>query len=367
MGKSSTEKSSSSRRSIGLGAKLAIIFLAVAVLPLASVSYYIVLQTQGEAAGAGETLLQPGTVALASVVLTGVIALTISILLARSITRPIRGLNNIAIAVKDDQPVEPSDIADTKRGQSEIVQLGITFGDMVSALSRRLTELEMVFEIGQDITASVEVDETLQAILDRVKDLVAYDAAEITLYDHKEQALIVKAWRGRQGFEDTRSKSYRLGVGLTGKIAAERKSLLIGDAHSGEYEATPTGKTGILTLAIIVRSILGVPLIIRDRLVGTLELVSSRVGAFSKNDQRLLETIAPQAALAIEKAQQVREREQKLRDQIEQLRIEVDQTKRDRQVSAITETNYFQELAKQASEFRKRAREQRESSEKEAE
>jgi nitrate/nitrite-specific signal transduction histidine kinase len=364
MGKSSDKKSSSPRRSIGLVAKLAIILVAVAVLPLAGVSYYVVTQTQSEAAS--EALLQPGTVALASAVLMGVIALVISILLARSITRPIRGLNNIAIAVKNDQPLEPSDIADTKRGQGEIVQLGITFGNMISTLNRRLTELEMVFEIGQDITASVEVDETLQAILGRVKDLVDYDAAEITLYDHKEQALFVKAWRGRQGFEDTRGKSYRLGVGLTGKIAAERKSLLIGDAHTGEYEATPTGKTGILTLAIIVRSILGVPLIIRDRLVGTLELVSSQVGAFDENDQRLLETIAPQAALAIEKAQQVREREQKLRDQIEQLRIEIDQTKRDRQVSAITETNYFQELAKQASEFRKRAKERQDSSEEES-
>jgi nitrate/nitrite-specific signal transduction histidine kinase len=360
MGKSSDEKSSSPRRSIGFGAKLAIILVAVAVLPLAGVSYYVVAQTQSEA------LLPPGTVALASAVLAGVIALVISILLARSITRPIGGLHNIAIAVKNDQPLEPSDIDDMKHGQDEIVQLGVTICDMVSTLNRRMTELEMVFEIGQDITASVEVDETLQAILGRVKDLVDYDAAEITLYDSKEQALFVKAWRGRQGFEDTRGKSYRLGVGLTGKIAAERKSLLIGDAHTGEYEATPTGKTGILTLAIIVRSILGVPLIIRDRLVGTLELVSSQVGAFDENDQRLLETIAPQAALAIEKAQQVREREQKLRDQIEQLRIEIDQTKRDRQVSAITETNYFQELAKQASEFRKRAKERLDSSEEES-
>jgi nitrate/nitrite-specific signal transduction histidine kinase len=365
MGKSSVEKNSSPRRSIGLGAKLAIIFVAVAVLPMASVSYYIITQTQGEAIGAGEALLRPETVALAGVALTGAVALIISILLARSITRPIRGLSNIATAVKNDQPVEPSDIADIKHGQDAIVQLGVAFGDMVSTLSRRLTELEMVFEIGQDITASLEVDETLQAILGRVKDLVAYEAAEITLYDRKEQALFVKAWRGRQGFEDTRGKSYRLGVGLTGKIAAERKSLLIDDAHTGEYEATPTGKTGILTLAIIVRSILGVPLIIRDRLVGTLELVSSQVGAFDENDQRLLETIAPQAALAIEKAQQVREREQKLREEIKQLRIEIDQTKRERQVSAITETNYFQELAKQAREFRRRARERRSSSEEE--
>jgi GAF domain-containing protein len=217
-----------------------------------------------------------------------------------------------------------------------------------------MTELEMAYEIGQDITASVEVDETLQAILDRVKDVIAYEAAEITLYDRREHALFVKAWRGKKGFVDTRGKSYKIGVGLTGQIAKDRKSLLIGDAHTDAGQA-PTGKTGILTLSILVRSILGVPLIIRDRLVGTLELVSSRAGAFTEHDQRLLETIAPQAALAIEKAQQVLEREQKLREEIKQLRIEIDQSKRQRQVSAITETQYFQQLARKAAELRKRA------------
>jgi nitrate/nitrite-specific signal transduction histidine kinase len=339
-----------SRPRLSLGAKLAIIFVALAVLPMAGISYYIATQAQ-----AGEGLLPPVLVALVGAAVTGVITLVVAILLARSITRPIRRLSDAAIAVKSGQPFEPADIADVTTRSDEIAYLGHTFGDMVATLHRRMTELDMAYEIGQDITASVEVDETLQAILDRVKDVIAYDAAELTLYDQRENALFVKAWRGKKGFVDTRGKSYRIGVGLTGQIAKDRKSLLIGDAHTDAGQAVPTGKTGILTLSILVRSILGVPLIIRGRLVGTLELVSSRAGAFTEHDQRLLETIAPQAALAIEKAQQVREREQKLRDEIKQLRIEVDQTKRERQVSAITETQYFQQLAKKATELRKRA------------
>jgi nitrate/nitrite-specific signal transduction histidine kinase len=335
-----------------IGVKLIVIFVALTILPMAGISYYIVTQSQTQAA---ESPLRPETVALIGLVLTGIIALVIAILLARSITRPIHRLSDAAIAVQHDRPFELSDIADIAAGQDEIAHLGSAFSDMVATLRRRKTELEMVYEIGQDITASVEVDETLQAILDRVRDVVAYDAAEITLYDQRENALFVKAWRGKMGFVDTRGKSYKIGVGLTGQIAQDRKSLLIGDAHTDAGQAVPTGKTGILTLSVLVRSILGVPLIIRGRLVGTLELVSSRAGAFTEHDQRLLETIAPQAALAIEKAQQVREREQKLREEIEQLRIEINQPKRKSQVSAITETQYFQQLAKRASELRKRA------------
>jgi nitrate/nitrite-specific signal transduction histidine kinase len=337
------------RPRLSLGIKLAIGFVALSVLPMAGVSYYIIVQAQAE-----ESVLQPEMAILIGAALAGIIAAVVAILLARSITRPIRRLSDAAVAVKNGQPLEPSDIADVTARSDEIAHLGHTFSDMVATLHRRMTELDMAYEIGQDITASVEVDETLQAILDRVKDVIAYEAAEITLYDQRENALFVKAWRGKKGFVDTRGKSYEIGVGLTGQIAKDRKSLLIGDAHTDAGQ-TPTGKTGILTLSILVRSILGVPLIIRGRLVGTLELVSSRVGAFTEHDQRLLETIAPQAALAIEKAQQVREREQKLRDEIKQLRIEIDQSKRQRQVSAITESQYFQQLAKKATELRKRA------------
>jgi nitrate/nitrite-specific signal transduction histidine kinase len=331
---------------------LTVVVVAMAVLPAAGVAACVLTQAQIEA----QQLSRLSTVAIAAVALAAAIAVVVSIFLGQSITRPIRRLSGLLQAAGRDQTLEPSVIENIPRGDSEIGQLGQVLGDMVATLHRRMTELSMAYEIGQDITASVEVDETLQAILDRVHDVVAYDAAEITLYEQDKSRLFVTAWRGKKGFADTRGKSYQLGVGLTGTIAKERRSLLIGDALTGDYEAMPTGKTGILTLDSMVRGILGVPLIIRGRLVGTLELVSSQAEAFSENDQRLLETIAPQAALAIEKAQQVREREQELQEEIKLLRIEIDQAKRERQVTAITESDYFQQLSEQAAEFRKRAK-----------
>jgi nitrate/nitrite-specific signal transduction histidine kinase len=331
---------------------LAIVVVTLTVLPAAGIATYVLSQMQTDA----EQVAQMRAIIIAGVASAGVLALVIALVIGLSITRPVRSMSSLARAVEHGQSLAPSAIEGIAGGRGEIGGLGRAFGDMVSTLHRRMTELSMAYEIGQDITASVEVEETLQAILDRVHDVVAYDAAEITLYDQDENHLFVTAWRGKKGFADTRGKSYQLGVGLTGTIAKERRSLLIGDALTGDYQATPTGKTGILTLDSMVRGILGVPLIIRDRLVGTLELVSSRAGAFSENDQRLLETIAPQAALAIEKAQQVLEREQRLQEEIKLLRIEIDQSKRDRQVTAITESDYFQQLSKQAAEFRKRAK-----------
>jgi len=290
-----------------------------------------------------------GTVTWISVGVVGGIALVVSVLLAQGITRPVRRLSEAAVAVEHEQPFEPQDIDDVTSGRDEIAHLGRVFGDMVLALRRRMSELRTVYEIGQDITATLEVDETLQAILDRVRDVIDYDAAEITLFDRQEDALIVAAWSGDEDFVDTRERRYELGTGFTGVIGQDQHSLLVPDLEA-ESEREPVRKQ--LAEDVTVRALLGVPLLIRDHLVGTLELVSTKPQAFDENDQRLLETIAPQASIAIEKAQQVREREQKLKNQIAKLRIEIDEAKRQRQVSAITETDYFQQLAQQAERLR---------------
>jgi putative methionine-R-sulfoxide reductase with GAF domain len=302
-----------------------------------------------------------GTITWISVGIVAVIVLVISILLTAGITRPISRLTNAAIAVENDQPFEPSDIADVTAGGDEIADLGRVFSNMVVALRARMAELQTVYEIGQDITATLEVDETLQAILNRVKDVIAYDAAEITLFDRQANELIVTAWQGEESYQDTRGSSYKLGTGFTGAIAEERTSMLVADIQEAEREAIQER----LGDGTSIRSLLGVPLLIRDRLVGTLQLVSSQVGAFGADEERLLETISPQAAIAIEKAQQVREREQTLRNEIKKLRIEIDEVKRARQVEEITETDYFRELTGRAAEMRRRAQQASEASEEE--
>ena len=282
-------------------------------------------------------------------------ALTIlaSLVVARTLAQPIDKLATAARNVENDAPFEPEEIADVMEQGDEIGNLARVFSAMVISLRARMAELRTVYKIGQDITATLEVDETLQAILDRVRDVISYDAAEITLFDQAERQLIVTAWSGSGGYTDTRGRKYELDKGFTGIIGQERRSLLVTDTQAtSEHQ----GVTVKLTTGAAVRSLLGVPLLIRDRLVGTLELTSNQVGAFDADDQRLLETIAPQAAIAIEKAQQVREREQKLKNQIQQLRIEIDQVKRQKQVEQIVGTDYFQSLREKARSMRERSR-----------
>jgi len=101
-----------------------------------------------------------------------------------------------------------------------------------------------------------------------------------------------------------------------------------------------------------IRSYVGVPLMVGDQLVGTLGLASTRPQQFDEHAKRLLEAIAPQAAIAIHNAHRIRQREEALRRQIEELRVEIDEARKKRQVEEITDTNYFRELQEKARKLR---------------
>jgi adenylate cyclase len=105
---------------------------------------------------------------------------------------------------------------------------------------------------------------------------------------------------------------------------------------------------------VVINSFLGIPLLINDRLIGTLTLVHHEPGFFTENDMRQLNKLAAQASVAIDNAIQVRQRENLLKAQIRELRVEIDQAKLTQQVEEITTTDYFKQLQSNAARMRER-------------
>jgi putative methionine-R-sulfoxide reductase with GAF domain len=221
-------------------------------------------------------------------------------------------------------------------------------------VEQRNVELQMVYQIGKDIIASLDLDETLQIILDRVRQMVPFEGAEVCLYDQTDQVLRVRAWAGSDAIHvDTRGFEYRLGQGYTGWIAEHRQSLLVDDVD-GHHEQQPVRRQ--LADELVVSSYVGVPLLTGSEMVGTIELISTQKCAFDEHSRQLLETIAPQAAIAVYHARQVIERERALKDQIATLRIELDEIKREKQVAEITESEFFRDLQQRVHKERNRKR-----------
>ncbi len=231
------------------------------------------------------------------------------------------------------------DVRMAVQSNDEIGLVSTHFNSMAEALERRTLELETVYQMSQDMTASLELEQTLGTMLERVRQMIPYDEASVYLYDTPGGVLRRRAGARADGVQvEDGQQVCRLGDEGAGRVGQEQRSLLA---------PTASGET-----------FLGVPLLIGQKLVGVVELRAQRATAFDEHDRQLLETIAPQAAIAVENAQQVAERERLLREQIARLRIEIDETKKARQVAEITETDYFRELQDRARGMREERKEQ---------
>lgn len=219
-------------------------------------------------------------------------------------------------------------------------------------VEKRNIELRMVHMVSRDIMASLDLNQTLQTVLDRARHIIDFDGAEITLYDKADNVLRVQAWSGSEYTHlDTHGFEYEMGKGFSGWIACNMQTLLVDDILANDG---PRPVRTQLDDGLQVSSYLGVPLVSNQELVGTMELVSTHKAAFDEHSKRLLETIAPQAAVAIFNARQVMEREKAMQDQIQILRIELDEVKRDRQVDEISGTDYFRRLQEKAKNLRRK-------------
>ncbi len=293
-----------------------------------------------------------------------VLAVIVSIGLARAFSRPVVLLSDKAREIKDSvDTVETSTGAAVEKvdlsrinGTREIANLVTVFSEMVVALQQRINELGSIYAMGQTITSALEYEQTLQAILAAVQQVVEFDAAELVIA--RGDDLIVEAWRGQGQFKDTTGYKRLRGQGLTGLIA-QSKTFLLCPSVSTEMLQERFGSAVDLTyLAEVintgVRSYLGIPLLIGERLIGALTLVHHEADHFTENDRRQLSRLAAQASIAIDNALQVRQRESALKQQICELQIEIDEVKKARQVAEITETDYFRELSQKARRLRER-------------
>jgi PAS domain S-box-containing protein len=161
-------------------------------------------------------------------------------------------------------------------------------------------QLGLISAITRAISTSLDLDVTLKAILASVQNVVPYDLAEICLWEPDEGVLRTRAQGTDPKYAAYATYSggvYTLQDGLTGWIARHRRPLLIHDLLK-EKHYTPKVDPGEFP----IRAHTGVPLMIGDELVGTLELASYTPDAFTPANVAMLQTVAAQAAVAIQNA-----------------------------------------------------------------
>jgi len=176
-------------------------------------------------------------------------------------------------------------------------------------LSRKMSELDLLFDVEQAMSQAVTVDDLLATVLGRTMELVGAEAGCIVLPDEKSQELYFTTAIGGSG-EHMKKVRLRYGEGIAGWVVAEGKPALVNDV-SGDQRHLGTLAD---ELSFVPRSILCVPLQAEGGALGAIELLNKRDGSgFSEDDMRIMTLLAGQVAQVLGTAQERETREKNAR------------------------------------------------------
>jgi diguanylate cyclase (GGDEF)-like protein/putative nucleotidyltransferase with HDIG domain len=154
-------------------------------------------------------------------------------------------------------------------------------------------EAQTLFELSQDLGASLSLGETLSVFSVKLKRLVPYDS--IAIYVRRGDLLIPEHVSG-DNFRLFNSLRIPIGQGLSGWVAQNRKPILNGNPSVEPGYLNDPSKFSTL------RSALALPLEGLEGVVGVLALYSAEADAFTSDHIRILQAVASKMALAVENA-----------------------------------------------------------------
>ncbi len=158
--------------------------------------------------------------------------------------------------------------------------------------------LERLLEISQRLTSTLELAPLLQLIVEVAVELTDSEASSILLYDPASGELRFEAAPGIPRGDLTKL-SVPLESSVAGWIFTHGKPMLVQDASRDARVFRKVDRA----LHFETRSLLGLPLLIKQEAIGVIEAVNKKgQGHYTEDDLAVLETLAAQAAIAIENA-----------------------------------------------------------------
>ena len=206
--------------------------------------------------------------------------------IAKSIEDPNAPLST---AIKIERGVEPAAGFENAKAQ-DYAGKETTF---LSSIAAARQEAQALFELSQDLGASLSLGETLSVFSVKLKPMVPYDA--IAIYVTRENELIPEYVNG-DNYRLFSSLRIPIGQGLSGWVAQNRKPIINGN---------PSVEPGYLndpTKFSSLRSALAVPLEGVAGVIGVLALYGAERDAFTSDHLRILLAVSGKMALAIENA-----------------------------------------------------------------
>lgn len=192
-----------------------------------------------------------------------------------------------------DLPVAPDSLA------QEIglaVEKAVVDPETEASLREKITELSILHEASKALGASLILEEVIDMVIDiSTKGLIA-DIGGALIFDRKTGLMTIASLRGfnAEEREVINSTTFAPGEGLLGEIFLKKKTVNINDLSDERPGATPFNGR--------IKSFVAVPLSTDGYDIGVIFLGKYAIEPFSKEAEEFFETLAGQAAIAVENA-----------------------------------------------------------------
>lgn len=163
-------------------------------------------------------------------------------------------------------------------------------------LKKRTDELSTLCEVDRVASRTLDLNDVTNSALRKLLEVTGVDSGDVYLFDEKSGELTLKGQIGISPEVVPLIGKLKIGEGVAGAAVQQQDLIIINDIETAPESMTVYArKTG-------ARSVVGVPIKVRDRVLGVLDLVSRTPRTFTNDEIALLKSITNQIGVAIENA-----------------------------------------------------------------
>ncbi len=177
------------------------------------------------------------------------------------------------------------------------VAIAIENSHVHEATRHRTKQLAALNELGRVVISTLDLDEVLRLAMHSINEIIKAEAGSLLLLDETTSELVFRI--SLHGDSQQRAPlTLQVGQGIAGWVVKEGEALLVRDVSTDPRHYRQASKM----FGLECRSILCVPLVIKDHVIGAIELVNKLDGDFTDEDLELLNSMAATVAVALENA-----------------------------------------------------------------
>ncbi len=195
----------------------------------------------------------------------------------------------VGVAVPQDAPPNRGAFL---RAMSDQIATALDNALLFMAVKQRSSEARMLLQSSMALSSSLELDEILNTILDKLGEVIHYDAAGVFLIDRSTEELAPIIHRGFDS-DKAHLMSRKSDEGVVGYAVLSEETVPVADVRRDKRYRNARDAT---------RSELAIPIAASGRVIGAFDLERDELGGFTEDEIRLAKAFAGLAGVAIERA-----------------------------------------------------------------